>query len=119
MTGVLLLRGMLAGVVAGLLVFALARWTGEPQVERAIAFETNLDQTKGEAPEPELVSREIQSHLGLLTAAVLDGTATGGIFALVFAFAYGRLPVRNPRTLSMLLAGLGFLTLAVVPVLKY
>jgi predicted cobalt transporter CbtA len=119
MTGVLLLRGMLAGIVAGLLVFALARWTGEPQVERAIAFEANLDQAKGEAPEPELVSREMQSHLGLLTATVLDGTAMGGIFALVFAFAYGRLPIRNPRTLSMLLAGLGFLTLAVVPALKY
>jgi len=119
MTRILLVRGMLAGVVAGLLVFALARWIGEPQVERAIAFETSMDQAKGEAPEPKIVSRHIQSTLGLLTATVLDGTAVGGIFALVFAVAYGRVPVNNPRALSAILAVLGFVTMAVVPALKY
>jgi predicted cobalt transporter CbtA len=119
MTRILLVRGMLAGAVAGLLVFALARWIGEPQVERAIAFETSMDQAKGEAPESMIFSRRIQSTLGLLTATVVDGTAVGGIFALVFAFAYGRMPVTNPRPLSALLAGLGFVTIAVVPALKY
>jgi len=119
MTRLLLVRGMLAGIVAGLLVFALARWIGEPQVERAIAFETNMDKAKGEAPEPEIVSRTIQRSLGLLTATVVDGTAMGGIFALVFAFAYGRMHVTSPRTLSILLAGLGFVVFAVVPALKY
>jgi predicted cobalt transporter CbtA len=119
MTRILLVRGMLVGVVAGLLVFALARWIGEPQVERAIAFETSLDQAKGEAPEPEIVSRRIQSTLGLLTATVVDGIAVGGIFALVFAFAYGRMPITDPRALSALLAVLGFVTIAVVPALKY
>ncbi len=119
MIRILLLRGMLAGVVAGLFVFALARWIGEPQVERAIAFETSMDQAKGEAPEPEIVSRSVQRSLGLLTATVVDGTALGGIFALVFAFAYGRLPITSPRSLSILLAGLGFVTCTVVPALKY
>jgi len=119
MTRILLVRGMLAGVVAGLLVFALARWIGEPQVERAIAFETSMSQAKGHAPEPEIVSRKIQSSLGLLTATTVDGTALGGIFALVFAFAYGRLPIGNPRALSAVLAVLGFVTIAVVPALKY
>jgi predicted cobalt transporter CbtA len=119
MTRILLMRGMLAGVVAGLLVFALAHWIGEPQVERAIEFETSMKQAKGEAPEPEVVSRKIQSTLGLLTATVVDGTALGGIFALVFAFALGRMPVTNPRALSGVLAGLGFVTVAVVPALKY
>jgi predicted cobalt transporter CbtA len=119
MTRILLVRGMVAGIVAGLLVFVLARWIGEPQVERAIAFETRMDQAKGEAPEPEIVSRKIQSTLGLLTATVVDGTAVGGLFALVFTFAYGRMPVTTPRALSAVLAGLGFLTVAVVPALKY
>jgi predicted cobalt transporter CbtA len=119
MTRILLVRGMLAGVVAGLLVFALARWIGEPQVERAIAFETSMDQAKGEMREPEIVSRKIQSTIGLLTATVVDGTAVGGLFALVFAFAYGRMPVTNPRALSAVLAGLGFVTIAIIPALKY
>jgi predicted cobalt transporter CbtA len=119
MTRILLVRGMLAGVVAGLLVFALARWIGEPQVERAIAFETSMDRAKGEAPEPEIVSRRVQSSLGLLTATVVDGTAMGGLFAIAFAFAYGRMPVTNPRALSAVLAALGFVSIAVVPALKY
>src|SRR5271154_50167 len=111
MTRTLLLRGMLVGVVAGLLVFAFARWTGEPQVERAIAFETSLDQARGEAPEPEMVSRKVQRSFGLLTGAVVYGAAMGGIFGLVFAFAYGRMGVAEPRALSALLAGMGFVAI--------
>ncbi len=40
MVGNLLLRGMLVGVLAGLLAFGFARIFGEPQVDRAIAFES-------------------------------------------------------------------------------
>jgi predicted cobalt transporter CbtA len=119
MIRILLLRGMLAGAIAGLLVFALAHWIGEPQVERAIAFETSMDRANGSMPEPEIVIRKIQSSLGLLTATVVDGTAVGGIFALVFAFALGRMRLTGPRALSVLLAGLGFVAIAVVPALKY
>jgi len=119
MTRILLVRGMLAGLIAGLLVFALARWSGEPQVDRAIAFETNMDRAKGEPAEPEMVSRRIQSSLGLLVATILDGTAVGGIFALVFAVARGRLAITAPRPLAALLAALGFVCLALVPTLKY
>lgn len=119
MTRTLLLRGMLVGIVAGLLVFAFARLIGEPQVERAIAFETQMDQAKGEAPEPEMVSRKIQRGLGLVTGAVVYGAAIGGIFALVFAYAYGRVGRTGPRALSALLAGAGFVAIVLVPTLKY
>ena len=119
MTRTLLLRGMLVGVVAGLLVFAFARWIGEPQVERAIAFETAADQARGEAPEPEMVSRRVQKSAGLLTGTVVYGAAVGGLFGLVFAFAYGRIGEIGPRALSAVLAGLGYVAVVVVPNLKY
>ncbi len=119
MTRTLLLRGMLVGVVAGLLVFAFARWIGEPPVERAIAFETSLDQARGEAPEPEMVSRRVQRSFGLLTGSVVYGAAIGGIFGLVFAFAYGRLGELGPRALAAVLAGLGYVAIVLVPMLKY
>ena len=35
-----LVRGMLVGIVAGLLSFAFLKVYGEPQVDRAVAFET-------------------------------------------------------------------------------
>jgi MFS family permease len=110
---------MAVGLLAGLLVFVSARWLGEPQVDRAIAFETAADQAKGESPEPEVFSRHIQKTAGLLTGAVAFGTALGGIFGIVFAFAYGRVGPARPRTLSAFLAGLGFVAIAFVPSLKY
>ena len=36
-----LARGMLVGIVAGLLSFAFLKVYGEPQVDRAVAFELN------------------------------------------------------------------------------
>jgi predicted cobalt transporter CbtA len=110
---------MLVGVVAGLCVFAFARWIGEPQVERAIAFETSMDKARGEAPEPEMVSRRVQRSFGLLTGAAVYGAAIGGIFGLVFALAYGRIGVTEPRALAALLAAMGFVAIVLVPMLKY
>ena len=133
----LLLRGMLAGVLAGLLAFGFAKIFGEPQVDHAIAFEEQLDKTKAQstagamsmsggmsmsndaAPEPVLVSRVVQAGLGLFTGVVVYGAAFGGLFALVFAYAYGRIGALSPRATSALLAGAAFLTLVVVPDLKY
>src|SRR3984957_7715952 len=119
MTRALLLRGMLVGIVAGLLVFAFARLIGEPQVERAIAFESSMDQARGEAPEPEMVSRKVQRGVGLLTGVLVYGAAIGGIFGLVFALAYGRIGDLSPRALSALLAAISFVTIVLVPNLKY
>ena len=119
MTRTLLLRGMLVGFIAGLFVFAIASWIGEPQVDRAIAFETSRDQEKGEAPEPEMVSRKIQKSLGLLTGTIVYSTALGGIFGLVFAYGRGRLSLARPRVFAALLAAIGFTTVVLVPSLKY
>jgi predicted cobalt transporter CbtA len=119
MTRTLLLRGMLVGLVAGLIVFAFARWVGEPQVNKAIAFETSMDQAKGEPPEPEMVSRKIQRGIGLLTGVVVYGTAIGGIFGLVFAYARGRVSAARPRVLAAWLAIIGFVTIVLAPSLKY
>jgi len=119
MARTLLLRGMLVGLIAGLFVFAFARWMGEPQVDRAIAFEAVMAQTKGEMAEPEMVSRKIQRGLGLLTGVTVYGAALGGIFGLVFAFARGRLSQSRPRVLSACQAGIGFVAIVLTPSLKY
>jgi hypothetical protein len=115
----LLVRGMTVGICAGLLVFFSARWLGEPQVDRAISFEASADQARGEAPEPEMVSRKIQKTAGLLTGVAVYGAAIGGIFSLVFAYAHGRTGPRSPQALSAFLAAIGFIVIVLVPGLKY
>jgi hypothetical protein len=119
MVRTLLIWGMVVGIVAGLLAFGFAKVFGEPQVDRAIAFEDQMDRAKGEAPEPELVSRPVQSGVGLLTGVVVYGTALGGLFALAFAFAYQRIGHFSVRGTSALLAAAGFVAIFLVPQLKY
>ena len=119
MVGKLLVRGMLAGIAAGLITFGFARIAGEPQVDQAISFEEKADAAKGEAPEPELVSRETQASYGLFTGVMVYGASIGGLFALVFAFAHGRAGRLSPRALSAWLALAAFVAVYLVPNIKY
>lgn len=128
MVRTLLIRGMLVGVLAGLLVFGFGKFFGEPQVDRAISFESALDEAKAKAQqangihaqeEPELVSRSVQAGLGLFTGAMIYSTAFGGLFGLVFAVVDQRAVNLRARAVSGLLATAGFVAVYVVPNLKY
>jgi predicted cobalt transporter CbtA len=119
MMRVLLVRGMLSGLVAGLLALAFAYLFGEPSVGRAIAFESAAQAVTGETPEPELVSRAVQSTVGLATAVLLYAIAFGGLFSLAFAIAYGRVGRLSAQATAAILALAGYLVVFVVPFLKY
>jgi hypothetical protein len=135
MTASLLWRGMVVGFIAALLSFALLKTVGEPAVDRAIAFESAMDEAKakaehdaavakGETPpayeeEPELVSRPVQAGIGLFTGVTTYSIAFGGLFALAFALCYGRMGDFSPRATSALVAISGFIAVYVVPILKY
>ena len=129
MIGKLLVRGMLLGLVAGLLSFGFLKLAGEPSVDRAIAFESAMEEARAAeakakglpapAEEPELVSRQVQAGIGLLTGVVVYSTAFGGLFSLAFALAYRRMGDFGARTTSALLATAGFVSVYVTPMLKY
>lgn len=123
MTKDLLWRGMLAGILAALLATMFARVLAEPQIDLAIGYEAShaahhMDASAGDEEE-DLVSRATQKGAGLLTALALYGAAVGGIFSLVFAYGYGRFARIGPRSFALLLAGLAFLLVVIVPGLKY
>ncbi|MCG5073999.1 CbtA family protein [Paraburkholderia tagetis] len=119
MVGKLLIRGMLAGIAAGLLTFSFAKVVGEPQVDRAIALEEHADAAKDEAPEPEIVSRATQASYGLFAGVMVYGASVGGIFALVFAYARGRTGRLSARALCAWIALAAFVALVIVPNIKY
>ncbi|HJU14949.1 MAG TPA: CbtA family protein [Stellaceae bacterium] len=116
MVGSLLIRGILVGLLAGLLAFGFAKVFGEPPLDRAIAFE---DHSRQAPPEPALVSRRVQSTIGLLTGVAVYGGALGGLFALACASAFGRIGRLGPRAVAALVASGGFVVLVLVPQLKY
>ena len=115
----LLICGLLAGLCGGVLATGFARVVGEPQVARAIAFEARQARAAGTPAERPVVSRAEQSSLGLLTAAVVYGLALGGLFALAFAAAYGRVGRAAPGRTSVWLAAFAFVTIFLVPFVKY
>ncbi|MGH3821679.1 MAG: CbtA family protein [Pseudonocardiaceae bacterium] len=117
---VLLVRGLIAGLVAGLLALVFARIFGEPSIGSAIAFESAQGEAaQGEITEPELVSRAVQSSVGLATAVLVYAVAFGGLFSLAFATAYGRVGQLSARATAAVLALVGYLVVYVVPFLKY
>ncbi|MFC4492888.1 CbtA family protein [Streptomyces ovatisporus] len=114
---VLLVRGMLAGLVAGVFALVTAYFLGEPQIDAAIAYEEA--HTHAHEHGPEVVSRSVQSTAGLATGVLVYGVAVGGIASLVFSFALGRVGGLSPRATALLLAGAAFVSVYLVPFLKY
>ncbi len=111
----LLVRGMLAGLIAGLFAFAVAYVVGEPPVGGSIAVE----EATAAKEEEELVSRPVQSTVGLATSVLVYGVALGGIASLAFSFALGRAGRFSPRATAALTAGGAFTLVYLVPFLKY
>ena len=118
----LLICGLVAGVCGGLLATGFASLAGEPAVDAAIVHEEAGEPAPapGAVAEPAPVSRSVQKSAGLLTASIVYGLALGGIFALVFAVAYGRVAERTgPRATAYGLAAAAFVVLYLVPFVKY
>jgi predicted cobalt transporter CbtA len=125
----LILRGTLAGVLAGVLAFVFARIFAEPQIAKAITYESArdaaqalIDKSAGVSPEPagpDIFSRTIQADVGIGVGMILFGAAMGALFAVVYTVCLGRVGKLRPRTLAMLVAAGGFLGIYFVPFLKY
>ena len=119
MVGNMILRGLVVGVLAGILAFVFATFFGEPSLDAAIAFEDRLAAASGVAAEPEIVSRAMQRGLGLLTGVVVLGAGLGGLFGVAFAFANGRMGRLGPQQTAAVLALMAFVGLYFLPFLKY
>lgn len=119
MARTLLVKGLLVGVLAGLLAAAFAWAFGEPPLGLAVAVEAHARQMAGHAAAAEAVSRAVQSTAGLVAGILIYGSALGGVFALAFAAAYGRTGGLSARATAAVLAAAGFVTLVLVPQIKY
>jgi hypothetical protein len=125
----LILRGTLVGALAGLLAFVFARIVAEPQIQRAIDYETGrdaaqalLDKAAGAAVEPagpDIFSRTLQANVGIGVGMIFFGMAMGALFAVAYSICLGRVGNLRPRSLSLLVAAGGLLGMYLVPFVKY
>jgi predicted cobalt transporter CbtA len=110
-------RGLMAGAIGGVLAFLFARTFVEPVIARALEYEEAHEQ--GHDHGVELFTRGVQANVGMGFGVLAFSVAMGALFAVVYCVAYGRVGDLSPRLLSVLLAGGMFLSLYVIPFLKY
>jgi predicted cobalt transporter CbtA len=120
----LVICGLIAGLCGGLLAAGFGKVVGEPAIDQAIAYEQGHESSghsHGAAADHEepLVSRGVQSGVGLLTASLILGVSLGGLFALAFALVYGRAGPASPARTALWLGAAVFLVVFLVPFLKY
>lgn len=125
----LILRGVLVGALAGLLAFLFARVFAEPQIQAAIDYGNGRDTAQGVLDKAaglpagpagmDLFSRTIQAAIGIGVGMIFFGIAMGALFAIAYTICLGRVGNLGPRPLALLVAAGGFLSVYLVPFVKY
>jgi predicted cobalt transporter CbtA len=111
---------LLSGAIAGTTLGLINQVAVEPFVDKAIAIETQNMISQGEdIDRQELNSVRLWQKGGEIVAGTVLGTSIGALFGLVFAFARNSLPGSNEKKKAIILAGIMFFVLFLVPVLKY
>ena len=117
-----LLAGLLVGIALGVYVLAVV----EPVITDAIVLEERLSEVHTQAEsavehthgDDALVSRRGQLAGGFAASVALS-VIVAGVFGTLFAAVRHRLPGRNDFQRSMWLGTVGFVSVALIPGLKY
>lgn len=117
---IVLVSGAFAGLVHGTVNFAIV----EPYLDQAIGIENqNLFASGEEEDTPEFwVEYEgyrTWQKSGQILAGVILGISIGSLFGIVFALSRNSLPGNHDVKKSLVLAGIMWLTLYLIPFLKY
>ena len=117
---IVIVSGAIAGFVHGTINFALV----EPYLDQAIGLENESLFASGEAEDnlefwAEYESYRIWQKSGQVLAGVILGLAMGSLFGIVYALSRNSLPGKTDVTKSVILAGIMWLTIYIIPFLKY
>ncbi|MDC0928009.1 CbtA family protein [Nitrosopumilus sp.] len=118
--GIVLLSGALAGLVHGTVNFTIV----EPYLDQAIGIENQSLFASGEAEDnlefwAEYESYRVWQKSGQVLAGVILGIAMGSLFGIVYALSRNSLPGKNDVTKAVVLSAIMWLTLYLIPFLKY
>ncbi|HEX2192838.1 MAG TPA: CbtA family protein [Acidimicrobiales bacterium] len=111
----LLRDGAVAGLAGGAALALVLLAAGEPTITRAIELE---QRARGGGAGDQVFSRGAQQVGGGL-AALVWGLAVGAIFAVAYVALRRQLQTRSDWRAAVTLAAVGFVTITLVPFLKY
>ena len=111
-----LLSGALAGTILGLVNQGIV----EPYISSAIDLENQAAEEQGEIINPsEFTAYRIWQRTGSIAAGAVLGTSLGALFGIVFAYGRQMLPGSTNLKKTLVLAGVMWLALYLIPALKY
>ncbi|MGA9171431.1 MAG: CbtA family protein, partial [Nitrososphaeraceae archaeon] len=113
---IILFSGAISGALLGLINQSMV----EPFIDKAIGIETKKQVNAGKIID---FAQQSQYHIyqkeGEIVAATVLGTSLASLFGLVFLYSRSSLPASNNKKKALILAGLMFFVLVLVPALKY
>ena len=117
---IVLISGAFAGLIHGTVNFAIV----EPYLDQAIGIENQNLFASGEEEDTPEFWVEYQGYRdwqksGQILAGVILGMSIGSLFGIVFALSRKSLPGNNDIKKAVLLAGIMWFTLYLIPFLKY
>jgi hypothetical protein len=112
---------ILSGAIAGTILGIINQGVAEPFLDKAIELETEKKMNAGEEVlNPiELEQYRLWQKGGMIAAGAILGISVGGLFGIVFAYSRGSLPGADNKKKALILAGIMWFVLFLVPAVKY
>jgi len=111
---------LISGAIAGTILGAVNQIIVEPYVDRAIQLETENSEKSGEMINPlEFAAYRVWQRGGEIAAGTILGLSLGSLFGIVFAYGRGSVPGSNNKKKALIIAGIMWFALFLLPALKY
>lgn len=111
---------LVSGATAGTFLGIINQGIVEPYIERAIEIEMQNASANGEIINPmEFSSYRLWQKGGEIAAGAILGMSMGALFGIVFAYSHGSLPGSSAKRRALILAGILWLVLYLLPAIKY
>jgi predicted cobalt transporter CbtA len=111
---------LFSGAIAGAILGIINQIIVEPFIQQAIDIENQNAIAAGELFNPsEHAAYRIWQRGGEIAAGTVLGLSIGALFGIVFAYARSSLPGSNNKKKALILAGIMWLALFLVPAFKY
>jgi predicted cobalt transporter CbtA len=111
---------LLAGAIAGTILGVVNQLAVEPYIEHAIELEMQNTAQSGQVINPaEFAAYRFWQKGGEIAAGTILGLSIGSLYGIVFAYTRGLVPGSNNKKKALIVAGIMWFVLFLMPALKY
>ncbi len=111
---------LISGAIAGTLLGLVNQIVVEPYIDKAIGIQTQRAINAGENIDPlQQLDYRVWQKGGEVVASTIYGISLSALFGIVFVYSRNSLPGSNNKKKALVLTGIMFVALFLIPTLKY